>query len=352
MTPDCCGGYTGFRYAAGCFCLFFERCPYGTIPIIYKPLGMGFIDRAMGVNSIIQLKVTEDEGKRLDVYLAENLPEVSRSYVQKLIDGNRVLVNGNPAKSRARTAPGMVITVNMPEPEPLDVQPADLPIDIIYEDNDLLVINKPKDMVVHPAPGNRDNTLVNALLFHCGSLSDINGIIRPGIVHRIDKDTTGLLAVAKNNRAHQALAEQLKDHSMERIYEAIVEGIIREDRGTVDAPIGRHPVDRKKMAVTPGKGREAVTHFEVLARLNGATYVRCRLETGRTHQIRVHMAYIRHPVYGDPLYGASSKKADTGGQMLHARYLILTHPTTGEKMQFEAPLPDSFQQLLKKFSTG
>lgn len=299
-------------------------------------------------NNIIELKVTEESGKRLDVYLAENLPGISRSYVQKLIDGNRVLADGLPARAKAKTARGMVITVNMPEPEPLDVKPADLPIEIVYEDEDLLVINKPKDMVVHPAPGNRENTLVNALLFHCDDLSDINGIIRPGIVHRIDKDTSGLLAVAKNNHAHQALAEQLKDHSMERIYEAIVEGILQEDKGTIDAPIGRHPADRKKMAVTPGKGREAVTHFEVLTRLNGATHVRCRLETGKTHQIRVHMAYIRHPVYGDPLYGASSRKANIGGQMLHARYLILTHPTTGEKIQFEAPLPESFQQLLKK----
>jgi 23S rRNA pseudouridine1911/1915/1917 synthase len=303
----------------------------------------------MGESSI-ELRVTEDVGKRLDVYLAENLSGVSRSYVQRLIDENRVLVNGSPAKARVKTVFGMIVTVELPEPEVLDVQPANLPIDIVYEDKDLLIINKPKDMVVHPAPGNRDNTLVNALLFHCADLSDINGVIRPGIVHRIDKDTSGLLAVAKNNHAHQALAEQLKDHSMERIYEAIVEGILQEDKGTIDAPIGRHPVDRKKMAVTPGKGREAVTHFEVLARLSGVTHVRCRLETGRTHQIRVHMAYIRHPVYGDPLYGASSRKADVGGQILHARYLILTHPTTGEKMQFEAPLPESFQELLKKLN--
>lgn len=302
----------------------------------------------MGEVNRTQFIITDEAGVRLDVYLAEKLPGVSRSYVQKLIEDDRVQVNGSPAKARVKTASGMIITVELPEPEPLDVKPADLPIDIVYEDEDILIINKPKDMVIHPAPGNRDNTLVNALLFHCDDLSDINGVIRPGIVHRIDKDTTGLLAVAKNNAAHQSLAEQLKDHSMERIYEAIVEGIIQEDRGTIDAPIGRHPIDRKKMAVTPGKGRSAVTHFEVLSRLSGATHVRCRLETGRTHQIRVHMAYIRHPVYGDPLYGASTKKADVGGQMLHARYLILTHPSTGKKMQFEAPLPQGFIDLLEK----
>lgn len=305
----------------------------------------------MGNVNRIQFIITDEAGVRLDVYLAEKLPGVSRSYVQKLIEDDRVQVNGSPAKARVKTANGMIITVELPEPEPLDVKPADLPINIVYEDEDILIINKPKDMVIHPAPGNRDNTLVNALLFHCDDLSDINGVIRPGIVHRIDKDTTGLLAVAKNNAAHQALAEQLKDHSMERIYEAIVEGIIQEDRGTIDAPIGRHPVDRKKMAVTPGKGRNAITHFEVLARLSGATHVCCRLETGRTHQIRVHMAYIRHPVYGDPLYGASTKKADMGGQMLHARYLILTHPSTGRKMQFEAPLPQGFIDLLEKLRT-
>lgn len=298
----------------------------------------------------IVLQVENDGGGRLDAYLAGKLPEISRSYVQKLIDDERVLVNGERAKSRLKTAAGMVITVNLPEPEPLSATPQDLPLDIIYEDEDILIINKAKDMAVHPAPGNREDTLVNALLYHCRDLSDINGVIRPGIVHRIDKDTTGLLAVAKNNHAHLALAEQLKDHSMERIYEAIVEGIIKEDRGVVDAPIGRHPVDRKKMAVTPGKGKRAVTHFEVISRLRGATHVRCRLETGRTHQIRVHMAYIKHPVYGDPLYGASSKNACTKGQMLHARFLKLRHPSTGEYMQFEAKLPEEFTKLLHDLS--
>lgn len=301
-------------------------------------------------NKIIVLQVENDAGGRLDAYLAGRLPEISRSYVKKLIEEDRVLVNGESAKSKLKTAPGMVITVKLPEPEPLSATPKNLPLDIIYEDEDILIINKAKDMVVHPAPGNREDTLVNALLYHCGDLSDINGVIRPGIVHRIDKDTTGLLAVAKNNHAHLSLAEQLKSHSMERIYEAVVEGIIKEDRGIVDAPIGRHPVDRKKMAVTPGRGKMAVTHFEVISRLSGATHVRCRLETGRTHQIRVHMAYIKHPVYGDPLYGASSKNAVTSGQMLHARFLRLKHPSTGEYMQFEAELPDEFTKLLNDLS--
>ena len=296
----------------------------------------------------IQLKITDEEGIRLDVYLADNLPDVSRSHVQKLIEDKRVLVDGKYTKAKMKTARNMIISVMLPEQEPLEVKPVNLPLDIIYEDEDLMIINKPKDMAVHPAPGNLENTLVNALLHHGTDLSDINGSIRPGIVHRIDKDTTGLLTVAKNNHAHQALAAQLKDHSMERVYEAILEGVLQQDSGTINAPIGRHPVNRKKMAVTPGKGKEAITHFEVLARLRGATHVRCRLKTGRTHQIRVHMQYIRHPVYGDPLYGGRSRKADIGGQMLHARYLILMHPSTGEKMQFEAPLPNEFIKLLQK----
>ncbi len=292
--------------------------------------------------------IEEDEDKRLDVFLAENLPEVSRSYVHKLIEENRVLVNGGNAKSKLKIRSGMAVTVDLPDPEPLKVEPWNLPLDIVYEDGDIIIINKPKNLVVHPAPGNMGDTLVNALLYHCGdSLSDINGVIRPGIVHRIDKDTTGLLAIAKNNIAHRSLSIQLKDHSMERIYQAIVEGIIREDRGVVDAPVGRHPSDRKKMAVTPGKGKAAITHFEVLSRLNGATHVKCRLETGRTHQIRVHMAYIRHPVYGDPVYGNNSSNVVTNGQMLHARHLILKHPSTDERMQFEAPLPEDFENLLK-----
>lgn len=298
--------------------------------------------------STLKIVVEESEGgQRLDAFLAGKIPDVSRSYIQKLIDDNLILVDGKSTKGKVKTYPGMNILVNLPEPEPLQIKPENIPLNIVYEDSDILIINKPKDMVVHPAPGNEDSTLVNALLYHCrGSLSDINGVIRPGIVHRIDKDTTGLIAVAKNNKAHQCLARQLKERSMKRVYEAIVEGVIKEGKGVIDAPIGRHPVDRKKMAVTPGKGREAVTHFEVLERLKGATYVRLRLETGRTHQIRVHMSYIHHPVYGDPLYGASSRKKITGGQMLHARFLRLKHPSTGEYMEFEAELPEDFVKLL------
>jgi len=296
----------------------------------------------------IQITVAENEaGQRLDAFLAAKIPDMSRSYIQKLIEDGLILVNGQSTKGKVKTYSGMNIEVYMPEAEPLQVKPENIPLNIVYEDSDILIINKPRDMVVHPAPGNKDNTLVNALLYHCrDSLSDINGIIRPGIVHRIDKDTTGLIAVAKNNKAHQSLAQQLKDRSMKRVYEAIVEGIIKEDRGTIDAPIGRHPIDRKRMAVTTGKGKEAVTHFEVLERLKGATYIRVRLETGRTHQIRVHMSYINHPVYGDPLYGRNTKKL-TGGQMLHARFLRLRHPSTGEYMEFEAELPGDFIELLE-----
>ncbi len=303
----------------------------------------------MKKNKTLIFHIQDNGGQRLDAFLAENIPDISRSYAQKLIEKSHVLINDSPTKNKTKTARDMVITVEMPEPESLEIKPQKIPLDIIYEDRDIIIINKPKDMVVHPAPGNRENTLVNALLYYCGdTLSDINGIIRPGIVHRIDKDTSGLLAVAKNNTAHQALSRQLKEHSMERIYEAIVEGIIHEDRGVIDAPIGRHPGDRKKMAVTPGKGKKAVTHFEVIFRMGETTHVQCRLETGRTHQIRVHMAYIRHPVYGDPLYGKSTRNADTDGQMLHARFLRLKHPVTDEPMQIEAPLPKEFEHLLEK----
>jgi 23S rRNA pseudouridine1911/1915/1917 synthase len=302
----------------------------------------------MSSNRNIVLKVEEEEaGQRIDVFLSSKVPDISRNYVQKLIDDNCILVNGQRTKSKTKTYAGMEISVSIPKPQTLSIEPENIPLDIIYEDSDILIINKPKDMVVHPAPGNNDKTLVNALLYHCkDSLSDINGVIRPGIVHRIDKDTTGLIAVAKNNAAHQSLASQLKDHSMGRIYEAIVEGVISEKTGVIDAPIGRHPVDRKKMAVTPGKGKNAITHFEVLERLSGATHVRLRLETGRTHQIRVHMSYIHHAVYGDPLYAGSSKSKITSGQMLHARFLSLRHPSTGKIVQFEANLPEEFTNLL------
>jgi len=301
----------------------------------------------MEENKVLTLRVEDDEGERLDVFLAANIPEISRSYAQKLIKENRVLVDGKAAKSKTKTCRNMTITVDLPAPEPLNVSPQEIPLDIVYEDNDIIVINKSRDMVIHPAPGNRDETLVNALLHHCGdSLSDINGVIRPGIVHRLDKDTTGLLVAAKNNEAHQALSKQLSDHSMHRVYEAIVHGVIEKDKGIIDAPIGRHPANRKKMAVVPGKGKRAVTHFEVISRMKSATHVRCSLETGRTHQIRVHMAYIHHPVFGDPLYGMRTADDNLNFQMLHSRYLILNHPATGERMEFEAPLPDDFVQLL------
>lgn len=305
----------------------------------------------MEKNKVLTLKVEDDKGERLDVFLAANIPEISRSYAQKLIKEKRVVVDGKAAKSKTKTCRNMTITVDIPAPEPLSVSQQEIPLDIVYEDNDIIVINKSRDMVIHPAPGNRDETLVNALLYHCGdSLSDINGVIRPGIVHRLDKDTTGLLVAAKNNEAHRALSKQLNDHSMQRIYEAIVHGVIDNDNGIIDAPIGRHPVNRKKMAVVPEKGKRAITHFEVLARMKSATHVRCRLETGRTHQIRVHMAYIHHPVYGDPLYGKKTADYNLNVQMLHSRYLALKHPATGEPMEFEAPLPDDFRQLLERLN--
>lgn len=301
----------------------------------------------MKKNKELTFRVEDDGGERLDVFLAGIIPEISRNYAQKLIKENRVLVDGKAAKSKTKTCRDMTITVDMPAPEHLSVSPQEIPLDIVYEDSDIIIINKSRDMVIHPAPGNRDDTLVNALLYHCGdSLSDINGVIRPGIVHRLDKDTTGLLVVAKNNEAHRVLSKQLSNHSMQRVYEAIVHGVISEDKGIIDAPIGRHPVNRKKMAVVPGKGKKAITHFKVLFRMKSATHVLCRLETGRTHQIRVHMAYIRHPVYGDPLYGKKSANDNVNAQMLHSRYLILIHPSSGERMKFEAPLPDDFTQLL------
>ena len=235
----------------------------------------------------------------------------------------------------------------MPEPEDIEALPENIPLDIIYEDSDIIVINKARGMVVHPAAGNYTGTLVNALLYHCKDLSDINGVRRPGIVHRIDKDTTGLLAVAKNNNAHLALAEQLQDHTMSRVYYAVVEGIIGENSGTVNAPIGRHDNDRKKMAVNTRVGKPAVTHFEVLERLDNCTLVKCRLETGRTHQIRVHMAYTGHPVTGDPVYGIKNTRG-MDGQALHAGELTLIHPATGEPVTFKAPLPEDFEKLLKR----
>lgn len=290
----------------------------------------------------------EDAGARLDAFLAGKM-EKTRSSVQKLIEEENVWLNGAPAAKNARLREGDRVEATEPPPEVLDVKPQNIPLDIVYEDQDLLVVNKPKGMVVHPAAGNPDGTLVNALLFHCGdSLSGINGVIRPGIVHRIDKDTSGLLIVAKNDRAHQSLAEQIAVHSFTRIYNAVVYGIVKEEEGTVSAPIGRHPTDRKRMAVLSSGGREAVTHYRVLERFPGFTLVECRLETGRTHQIRVHMAHIGHPVAGDPVYGPKKCITELQGQCLHARVIGFIHPATGEYLEFDSGLPPYFERFLEK----
>lgn len=299
---------------------------------------------------IINAVVSEaDIGTRADAYLAkycENIiPGSSRNYIKKLIDDGSVTLNGSPVKSNYKVRLNDNIQIEVPDPVSPDVEPEDIPIDIIYEDSDIIIINKARGMVVHPAEGNHSGTLVNALLFHCKDLSDINGVKRPGIVHRIDKDTTGLLVVAKNNEAHNFLAEQIKNHDVSRIYTALVEGTIEESRGTVNAPIGRHPTDRKKMCVNTKNGKAAVTHFTVLKRYPETTLIECRLETGRTHQIRVHLSYIGHPVVGDPVYGRKNNRG-MAGQALHAGKLILTHPRTKEEMVFEAPLPQDFQNLL------
>ena len=288
-------------------------------------------------------------GQRVDVFLAGQLPQLTRSAVQKLMEQGLVTSGGRPVKKNAKTEAGQVFEVTLPEVKEIDLSPQDIPLDIVYEDRDLLVINKPKNMVVHPAAGHVDGTLVNALLHHCGdSLSGINGEKRPGIVHRIDRDTTGLLIVAKNDFAHQGLSEQLKDHSLSRTYECIVRGGFAEDSGTIDAPIGRHPTDRKRMAVTEKNSRSAVTHWEVIARYGQYTHLRCRLETGRTHQIRVHLAYRNHPIAGDPVYGV--KKAELGltSQCLHAKELRFLHPRSGELITLSSPLPHEFQAALKR----
>lgn len=292
--------------------------------------------------------VVTDAGKRLDKLISEQLPELTRSVVQHLMQDGCVTISGKPVKKNTKAAAGDVITVELPEPKEVAIEPENIPLDIVYEDADIIVVNKPKGMVVHPAPGNWNGTLVNALMYHCGdSLSGINGEIRPGIVHRIDKDTSGLLVVAKNDRAHQSLAEQIKIHSAGRRYYAVVYGTPKEQKGTVNAPIARHPVDRKKMAVVAG-GREAITHYEVLEHYSGYSYLTFLLETGRTHQIRVHMAHIGHPILGDPLYGPSKDKWKLQGQCLHAGELSLTHPVTGERMTFQAPLPAYFTTVLQK----
>ena len=297
-----------------------------------------------------RLTLTADRpGERADALLARLVPDLTRSAAQKLLERGAVTLNGGLARKNDRPAPGDVLEVVLPDPEPIDLVPQDIPLDVVYEDGDVIVVNKPVGLVVHPAPGHPDGTLVNALLYHCGtSLSGINGELRPGIVHRIDRDTSGLIIAAKNDRAHLALAAQLQDHSLARTYEAVAVGGLREDSGTVDAPIGRHPVDRKKMAIDRKNGREAVTHWTVLARYPGYTHVECRLETGRTHQIRVHLASIGHPLLGDTVYGAKKPVPGLAGQCLHARRLRFVHPSTGEPVELECPLPAWFQDVLRK----
>ncbi len=288
----------------------------------------------------------EASGTRADRYISDNIA-LTRSAVQSLMEKGLVLADGKPAAKNLKLRGGESLTVEIPEPEPMDAVPEDIPLDIVYEDADLLVVNKPKGMVVHPAHGNYTGTLVNALLHHCGnSLSGINGVIRPGIVHRIDKNTSGLLIVAKNDAAHLKLAEQIKVHSFTREYEAVVTGVMKEQSGTVDAPIGRHKTDRKKMCVTTENSRNAVTHYEVLKQYGGYAHLRLRLETGRTHQIRVHMAYIGHPVMGDDVYGKPCKGLE--GQCLHARKIGFIHPSTGQYMEFSSELPEYFQAVLRK----
>ncbi|HOQ06822.1 MAG TPA: RluA family pseudouridine synthase [Clostridiales bacterium] len=292
---------------------------------------------------------TGDAGKRLDVWLTNTLGDYSRSYVERLIEQGNVTVGGKTVKAGYKLKDGDTVQVGIPEPKPLEVTAEDIPLDIIYEDEDIIVINKPRGMVVHPAAGNYSGTLVNALLKHCsGSLSDINGVIRPGIVHRIDKDTSGVLVIAKNNSAHAILSGKLKEHDVNRIYIAVAEGNVPADRGKVDAPIGRHPVDRKKMAVNMKNGRRAVTHFRVLERFKSSTLLELKLETGRTHQIRVHMAYIGHPLVGDTVYGRKKQKYGFEGQALHAAVLGFTHPRTGEYVEFSADPPQEFRELVEK----
>ena len=297
----------------------------------------------------IRLRASEEsKNQRLDAFLASSLDGLTRSQAARLIESGEVAVNGKTAGKSYKLAGGEDIAVTLPEPEPVEAVPQDIPLDVVYEDADVIVVNKPSGMVVHPAPGHPDGTLVNALLYHCaGTLSGVGGALRPGIVHRIDRDTSGLIIAAKNDAAHQYLSAQLADHTLARTYECIVVGKLREDRGTVDAPIARHPTDRKRMAVVAG-GREAITHWEVIARYPGYTHVRCRLETGRTHQIRVHMAYIGHPILGDTVYGAKKEVPGLTGQCLHAVGLRFLHPRTHEVVELFCPLPEEFTRMLQK----
>lgn len=298
----------------------------------------------------ISLPVSEQyNGVRIDRFLAEEAENLTRSMAQKLCDSGLVMVGQKQIGKSYKLSAGEVVLACIPQPEQLEITAEDIPLDIVYEDSSLLVVNKPKGMVVHPAPGNPNGTLVNALLHHCGdSLSGINGVIRPGIVHRIDKDTSGLLIVAKNDVAHVGLAKQISEHSFTREYESIVYYGFNDDEGTVDAPIGRHPKERKKQAINGSNPRKAITHYTVIGRYDGFTHLRLRLETGRTHQIRVHMAHIHHPVVGDPVYGPQKVITETQGQCLHARKIGFVHPETGEYLEFQSDLPEYFTRFLAK----
>ena len=294
-------------------------------------------------------EIQEDQQMRLDKYLAEQFPEQTRSYLQKLIKDGEVTVNGKNVKTGYQLSKGDEVCVNIPEPKELDVEPQKMDLDIVYEDEDVILINKPKGMVVHPAPGHTTDTLVNGLLYHCkDNLSGINGVARPGIVHRIDRDTTGILIVCKNDMSHNSIAAQLKEHSINRRYRALVHGNLKDDTGTVEGPIGRHPIERKKMAINEKNGKPAVTHYTVLERFGNYTLIECKLETGRTHQIRVHMTSIGHPLVGDEVYGPAKCPFKLQGQCLHAMILGFVHPRTGEYMEFSADLPEYFQNLLEK----
>ena len=298
----------------------------------------------------LNFNITEENSNiRIDRYLAEQCPDLSRSYIQKLVKDGAVFVNNRQIKANYKVQPQDQVILTIPDMQVPDILPENIPLDILYEDQWLLVVNKPKDMVVHPSAGHMEGTLVNAVMAHCGEhLSGINGVLRPGIVHRIDKDTTGALLICKDDTVHRDLAEQLKVHSIKRRYRAIVQGNLKEDQGTVDAPVGRHPTDRKKMAVNYKNGKEAVTHYQVLERFGNATYIECRLETGRTHQIRVHMASLGHPLLGDTIYGSSKNPYHLQGKALHAMILGFVHPITREYLEFQAPLPEYFIKLLDK----
>lgn len=299
---------------------------------------------------IYEIDVLESQaGIRIDKFLSDELPEISRSYIQKLIKEEQITVNDKIVKANYKLSPEDLVVVNQPELKEPDILAEDIPLDILYEDSDLLIVNKPKGMVVHPSAGHYTGTLVNALMHYCKEdLSGINGVMRPGIVHRIDMDTTGSLLVCKNDFTHQNLAEQLKEHSIKRVYHAIVHGVLKEDEGTVDAPIGRHPIDRKKMSINHKNGKDAVTHYKVIQRFKNFTYIQCELETGRTHQIRVHMASLKHPLLGDAVYGPAKCPYKLQGQTLHAKIIGIIHPRTNEYLEADAPLPKYFTDILNK----